>query len=1621
MKNLIILTILISIFLGCDKIAKYQATEEFPWNGSIVITKAPIDTKAGETITIDVEVQDESGKIITYSNDPIKIKYFEDHSNGTIPFSGIKELNFVNGKATFDLVINKVISDISFEIIPIKDPNRLITTDSIDIIPNDPTQIVFLQQPTNQEANQPLNPNIKVAVWDEYDNTVPIDDIVFSMTFASDGLPGPCSSAILSTTDSTSISGIAEFTSSRIDEKCSGYKLEISSQGSWGSILPNVVSSTFDIPHGPADHIVFVSNPNQTQTDQLINDLNLQVLDLGDNIVLNYNGSFTMSIQTDPDGSSTLRANTVLNATNGLVTFSNLGIDKTGTGFILRAESFGTFVDSSPFNITPGAANHLSFLTEPTGAYTVGSSINDFKVVIQDIYNNQTSENKDISISIGGQNKGTVTSSNGTALFSGINSTVSNPIHQVNATSLGLTGALSNQFTVVHGTASYIIFDSQPTDTNSNSIMSPFTISVRDIYNNICTETAFTHKVYLNFSAANEPSAGETAGAPTPLPSSVSGTVSSIQNGIATFNGVIIDKSYDDYRFKAITTLTTPTSIYGPRFKINATSADHLTITSSLTTGTFIAGSQIDPITVEIHDQAGNLVTSFNELIDVYISSVHKFYPATTLFGTTQKTLSNGSVTFDNLSLQVATDGMDVPYELEVEVNGQNIIRDQFGTFHIRHESAHHSEFLSTFSDLTANTIFSPVSVIHDQYHNPILFGTEANATINLSIFGATGTLDGTTFESSVSGTADFNGNSLKITRSGIDKIIRANCSICTVTDTDSSSFEIFPNSPDHLVVEDSLGVAHQLESPIGAQSLNAGQSFTAFSVLRDTYGNFVKNETVSWSEISGHTGDISLVLDTYTVFNSKYFGTSILSASNGTHTSDNTGTITVSAGNPQKINIETSLASDGTSMNLLTAQTITAGGTQGIYAVSRDAFNNFVDHQSVSWQLPDAEIGSFTISTGSSTTFEAKWHGLSKIVADHATLVNGSSANINVIANTVGSMFIETTTATSGTVQNLFSGGNQVAGAPKTLYAIARDQYGNYISNPSVSWSQTTTDGSLSIPSGSSSVYTPIYYTPSTNIWINHLATYGSYTSPTIDISAGTTTQFTIETAIATAGTSVNSIPNQNLKLTENYTMFSNGRDQYGNFTTALSINWLTNNSDGTINLTGSSGTFIPLVAGSTLVTGTKSSYGSDTSGTITIDAPINIYRSVGQTASSLAAGSGLDSLTISNGTGLFGVSLSNNIGIGDALIFDQNDASGTSDSLAFIHQRISASQYLLKDKNGLDVGNSSSTTTWYIYRSYTFLADADSGDENTSIANHTSINSNFDTFNDGVGPDLISDYKIWNLTCYGDSTLGDTKDVNLGGWITGLHTYLKVFTPTTTAQVGTSQRHSGEWSDDYYYLDLIGSQAFEINNQYTKIVGIQFDVDSDGTNIGLNPTAGGFIQFGKNIITNSSDNFGIAAINISGTSNSEFTLYNNIIYDFDSGSSDGISINNPNSIVKIFNNTVYEMTGYGIDISSTASTKALYNIVNNTALSSYNESGGTFTASDWNISDNGSNTNGTNDIDSGTVIYNQAPFFLDSGDTIAKDKVPSGSIDSDIFYSDDISDSTRSDGTWDIGAHEY
>ena len=152
----------------------------------------------------------------------------------------------------------------------------------------------------------------------------------------------------------------------------------ITATGTGGNSGITGTSNSFTVNPGAPTHLAYSQQPTTAQAGvSIAPPVTVQVQDANNNVVTTGTGSTAsvgIAILTNP-GSGTLSGTTPVNAVAGVATFSDLSINKIGTGYTLQATSSGlTGVTSNAFNITPAAASKLVFGVQPSTT-TAGQTI----------------------------------------------------------------------------------------------------------------------------------------------------------------------------------------------------------------------------------------------------------------------------------------------------------------------------------------------------------------------------------------------------------------------------------------------------------------------------------------------------------------------------------------------------------------------------------------------------------------------------------------------------------------------------------------------------------------------------------------------------------------------------------------------------------------------------------------------------------------------------------------------------------------------------------------------------------------------------------------------------------------------------------------------------------------------------------------------------------------------------------------------------------------------------------------------------------------------------------------------------------------------------------------------
>jgi hypothetical protein len=609
----------------------------------LALTVQPTNTAAAASITpsVQVSVEDAQGNVVTTgtgSTAAVTLAIGTNPGSGTL--SGTLTQTAVAGVATFPgLSINK--TGTGYKLSASSGALTAATSSAFNITPGTATQLLFTVQPTNTAAAASITPSVQVSVEDAQGNVVTTGTgSTAAVTLAIGTNPG--SGTLTGTATQTAVAGVATFPGMSINKAGTGYTLSASS-----GALTAATSSAFNITAGSASQLAFTVQPTNTGAGAAITpSVQVSIEDAGGNLVTTATNSITLAIANNA-GAGTLGGTATVTAVAGVATFPGLSINKTGTGYTLKATSGAlTAATSGGFNITPGTATQLAFTVQPTNTAAAASITPSVQVSIEDADGNVvTSAVNAVTLAIGtnpgsGTLSGTLsqTAVAGVATFPGLSINKTGTGYKLSASSGALTAATSSAFNITPGTATQLLFTVQPTNTAAAASITPSVqVSVEDAQGNVVT-TGTGSTAAVTLAIGTNPGSGTLTGTAT----------QTAVAGVATFAGLSINKTGTGYTLAASSgALTAATS---STFNVTAGAATQLAFTVQPSTVT--VNVSINPsVQISIEDAQGNVVTSATNAVTLAIGA----NPGSgTLSGTLTQNAVAGVATFAGLKINNA-------------------------------------------------------------------------------------------------------------------------------------------------------------------------------------------------------------------------------------------------------------------------------------------------------------------------------------------------------------------------------------------------------------------------------------------------------------------------------------------------------------------------------------------------------------------------------------------------------------------------------------------------------------------------------------------------------------------------------------------------------------------------------------------------------------------------------------------------------------------------------------------------------------------------------------------------------------------------------------------------------
>ncbi|HEX2638324.1 MAG TPA: metallophosphoesterase [Gemmatimonadales bacterium] len=358
------------------------------------------------------------------------------------------------------------------------------------------TALAFAVQPSHTVAGAAITPAVQAEIRDQFGARLTTASNSITLAIGTN----PSGGTLSGTTTVAAVNGVATFSGLSIDQVGSGYTLTATSSG-----LTGATSAAFNITAPPVPTAVgFAVQPSNTGVGSAISPaVTVEIRDQSGARIATATNNVTLAIGTNPAG-GTLSGTTTVAAVNGVATFSDLSIDRAGTGYTLAATSSGlSGATSSAFTITAAPiATALGFAVQPSHTVAGAAITPAVQAEIRDQFGARlTTASNSITLAIGTNPSGgtlsgttTVAAVNGVATFSGLSIDQVGSGYTLAATSAGLIGATSAAFDVTATPPqgiTHTLLTSGVVLTNQNTTT---TASISPAPNTLVTITLLSHR-----------------------------------------------------------------------------------------------------------------------------------------------------------------------------------------------------------------------------------------------------------------------------------------------------------------------------------------------------------------------------------------------------------------------------------------------------------------------------------------------------------------------------------------------------------------------------------------------------------------------------------------------------------------------------------------------------------------------------------------------------------------------------------------------------------------------------------------------------------------------------------------------------------------------------------------------------------------------------------------------------------------------------------------------------------------------------------------------------------------------------------------------------------------------
>lgn len=341
-----------------------------------------------------------------------------------------------------------------------------------------PERLAFVVEPSTVAAGLAITPGVRVAATDAAGTTRTSFEGPITIALA----PGSSGVTLTGTLTVNAVDGIALFDALSVDV-AGTYALVAT------AAALEATSASFTVGAGSAATIVFVDAPHHgTAGSPIVPAPQVHINDALGNLDLGFAGDVTLVLGANPAGGA-LSGITTVAASGGIATFSDVRIDRAGTGYTLIASSTGlALAETGPLSVDAGAAAAIAFVAEPSPTATSGAPLAVQPAVrLLDAFGNDVATAGQVvtaTIMSGPTgaslaNASATTDAAGVATFTGLAITGGGGSYALAFAVPGLTGVTSGTITLGAGAASQLVLVTAPSTSTRNGEAIPVQPAVR--------------------------------------------------------------------------------------------------------------------------------------------------------------------------------------------------------------------------------------------------------------------------------------------------------------------------------------------------------------------------------------------------------------------------------------------------------------------------------------------------------------------------------------------------------------------------------------------------------------------------------------------------------------------------------------------------------------------------------------------------------------------------------------------------------------------------------------------------------------------------------------------------------------------------------------------------------------------------------------------------------------------------------------------------------------------------------------------------------------------------------------------------------------------------------------